>query len=352
MSYEWPLDPTHLFGERYPQMLSGLPAGDVDEIRGKIISMWQDHPGGWVYEWSRLAERYARANDHYLSSLAYGWARFPVLADQPKRRAFQHQIEQYERASATFDVTFERRIVDVPYADATTAVPVHILARPGLSAEAPVLIASGGVDTWKMDLHAMFSRIALSLPYRVLAFDIPGTGESAVPLDPKAHQVITGLINIARKLGNGKVAHFGFSMGGYFSARSALSGEVDASIVIGGPVAKAFESGRSFEVGMDHIVGNAFGFDALPAHDDLMRRLSALTLRDLLDRNANSPMFVANGADDIHVPAEDTLIFNGCRNTHVSLIPGTGHCAIANRKLETVVLPAMTRWLAALELTK
>lgn len=352
MSYEWPLDPANLFSERYPQILSSLPSADVNEVRSKIVSMWSDRPGGWVYEWSRLAEQYAHANDHYRSSLAYGWAKFPVLADAPKRQAFQHQIEQYERASATFDVTFTRRVFDVPYAGSTTSVPVHILAKHGLPADAPVLIASGGVDTWKMDLHMLFSRIALSLPYRVLAFDIPGTGESAIPLDLKAYQMIQGLIDIARKLGNGKVAHFGFSMGGYFSAQSALSGEVDAAIVIGGPVEKSFESGRIFEAGMDHIVGNAMGFDSLPTHDELMLRLSALTLRALFNRNANSPMFVANGADDIHVPVEDTMVFNGCKEALVSLVPDTGHCTIANGKLETTVFPAMVSWLAALELTK
>lgn len=352
MSYEWPIAPADLFNERYPQMLSTLPVEDIDEMRGKIAAMWPDCPGGWVYEWSRLAERYTRADDYFRSSLAYGWAKFPVLANESKRQAFQQQITQYERAAATFDVTFDRRIFDVPYAGTTTAVPVHVLARPGLGEDAPVMIASGGVDTWKIDLHTLFSRIALALPYRVFAFDIPGTGESAVPLDLDAHQVITGLIEIARKHGNGKVVHFGFSMGGYFSAHSALSGAVDASIVIGGPVERAFDSGRRFDAGMDHIVGNAMGFDSLPASDDLRRHLSALSLRALFDSNANSPMFVANGADDIHVPRDDTLIFNRCRRSFVSLIPDTGHCAIANGKLETVVFPEMTKWLAGLELTK
>jgi esterase FrsA len=96
MSYEWPLDPRNLCTERYPQMLSILPKADVDEIRTKISDVWADQPGGWVYQWSCLAERYAQAADHYKSSLAYGWAKFPVLADEPKRQAIKHQLEHYE----------------------------------------------------------------------------------------------------------------------------------------------------------------------------------------------------------------------------------------------------------------
>src|SRR5580704_5766434 len=94
MSYEWPVDPADLFGERCPQMVNaGLPAGDVDAVRSVIIDMWKDEPGGWVYEWSRLASRYAAAGSHLLAALAYGWAKFPTLADGSKRVALARQLE-------------------------------------------------------------------------------------------------------------------------------------------------------------------------------------------------------------------------------------------------------------------
>jgi len=49
--------------------------------------MWPDAPGGWVYEWSGLAARYAGEGSHQLAALAYGWAKFPTLADDFKRGA-------------------------------------------------------------------------------------------------------------------------------------------------------------------------------------------------------------------------------------------------------------------------
>ena len=60
MSYQWPVDAEDLFGERYPQMVNtGFPASRVDAVRAAITEMWPDAPGGWVYEWSELAARYA-----------------------------------------------------------------------------------------------------------------------------------------------------------------------------------------------------------------------------------------------------------------------------------------------------
>ena len=88
MSFQWPLDPQELFGERYAQMINtGLPVHDVDAVRAVITDMWADAPGGWVYEWSKLAATYAEAGSHQTAALAYGWAKFPALADDSKRAA-------------------------------------------------------------------------------------------------------------------------------------------------------------------------------------------------------------------------------------------------------------------------
>ena len=124
------------------------------------------------------------------------------------------------------------------------------------------MIASGGVDGWKMDLHFLFLAFAINVGARMVLFDIPGTGESAIPLSRESAEVINGLVAYARELGNGRVAHLGISMGGYFSAITGLSGTVDAAVVLGGPVEEAFAEGRSFEFGMADIVGNALGFNA------------------------------------------------------------------------------------------
>jgi esterase FrsA len=55
--------------------------------------------------------------------------------------------------------------------------------------------------------------------------------------------------------------------------------------------------------------------------------MAGFSLRALLDQDLNGPMLVVNGADDVHVPQADTLVFEGRRDTSVHLIPDTGHCA-------------------------
>jgi esterase FrsA len=272
MTYQWPIDPQDLFAERYPQMLgSRLPAEDVNGVRTAVVEMWGDRSGGWVREWSLLASGYAAAGRHDLAALAYGWAKFPVLADNAKHTAFKHQIEQYVLAANSFPVRFHRRELALDYRDARTSLPVHMLSAPTLSPSAPVLIASGGVDTWKMDFHLLFAVLALSTGAHVLAFDIPGTGEAGVPLSRENTAIIDGLIGAARDLGNGRVAHFGLSMGGYFSAYSGLAGIVDAAVVLGGPVEAAFAPDRKWEFGMADIVGNAAGLDHQLTDGELAR---------------------------------------------------------------------------------
>ncbi|MFJ6690503.1 alpha/beta fold hydrolase [Streptomyces sp. NPDC091294] len=341
MSYQWPLEVEGLFTERYPQMVNtGLPAGDVDVVRSAITEMWADAPGGWVYEWSRLAERYAAAGSHGLAALAYGWAKFPTLADGAKRTALSHQIRQYQLAAPGFGVDFQRKMLDLPYRDGTTTLPVHVLTPSGVP-RGPVLLFSGGVDGWKMDLHTLMTGLVHHLHMPLMAFDVPGTGESQVPMTPDGSEIIRGLIAHARTLGNGVVVHMGVSVGGHYSARAGLAGDPDAAIVLGAPVEKAFAA-RQAQFGMDGIIGNALGFDRHPPLEELSTALEAFSLRPLLDQDRQTPMLVINGADDVHVPQADTLVFQGRRDTEVHLLPDTGHCAIT--KLPEV-LQIISAWL-------
>ncbi len=78
---------------------------------------------------------------------------------------------------------------------------------------------------------------------------------------------------------------------------------------------------------MAGIVGNALGFDAPPSPDQFSALFPGLSLRPLLDQDSNAPMLVINGADDVHVPQHDTLVFQDRRDTVVELIPDAPHCA-------------------------
>jgi len=336
VAYEFEVAADELFGERYAQMVStGVPVEDIAAVGATITDMWAGTPGGWVYEWSQLADRYARQGDHELAATAFGWAKFPTISNEPKRLALAKQVEQYQLAAPTFDAAFERTVLELPYDGGSTEVPVHLLTPPGIDEDHPVVVYSGGVDTWKMDMHGLLEIIAKITHAPVLAFDLPGTGESTVPMSPDVGADLTReVLEHARELGNGIVVHFGLSMGGHYSAHTGLAGEADAAVVLGGPIDAAFTASPS-HFGMLGIVANALGYDAEPTEAEITQQLERFSLRPLLDADTNVPMLVMNGADDVHVPPHDVLVFQGRRDTEVHLLPDTGHCAIT--KLDDVV---------------
>ncbi|HEX3743318.1 MAG TPA: alpha/beta fold hydrolase [Bryobacteraceae bacterium] len=347
MGYEYVIDAKAMFEDRFTEFVTlGIPKTEVMEMQSIITDMWADAPGGWVYEWSRLAQKHAQAHEMFLASLAYGCAKFPCLANDARRVALNKQLETYLAAAPGFSVKFERRLIDVPFKGAKVTVPAHLYGAMDQYSKEPVLVFSGGVDTWKMDCHGLCVALAQHLPVTVLAFDQPGTGETRVPLAVEADEVVLGLVAEARRVGNGKVAHFGMSFGANYSAMAGLLGAVDASIVLGGPVDHAFapEALHKLPYGMMDIIGNDMGFDHRPSDAEFLAAASKLARRDLLARPENSPMLIINGADDYFVPQRDTLLFEERKNCEVHLIPGTGHCAFS--KLPEVMAIVM-RWLPA-----
>jgi esterase FrsA len=347
VAYEFAVDAEALFAERYPQFVNlGLVPEDLNRVRATITTMWADRPGGWTFEFTALARGYAERGEHHLAALAYGAARFPVLTNQVRREALRRQVEEYQKAAPTFGVRFDRRILALPYQGATTRVPVHLLSAVKDHRRTPVLLFSGGLDTWKMDLHPLAVAFARGAGVTVLAFDHPGTGETEAPLDGSADVVIHGLIDQARRIGNGMVGHFGFSFGGNFSAATGLSGAVDAAICLGGPVRASFEPAnlRRLRYSMAGIAGNAYGFTAPPSEARMLAASVPFDRDALLGQDRNAPMLVVNGADDVHVPRADTLVFRGRRHTETRVVPGTGHGAAS--KLPEVI-PIMIDWLRA-----
>ncbi len=349
--YTYEIDTAEMFEDRAAQFEKlGIPLDDIERIRAAVTDMWADAPGGWVYEWSRLAQEYADRGDHLMASLIYGCAKFPALTDQARVQAMQHQLQQFLLAAKDFPVAFERRIIAVPYRGGTVEVPIHLYSTDSEYPARPVLIATGGVDTWKMDLHPWWVGFTMNAGVSTLAFDHPGTGETSIPLDEHADEVIRGIADYASTLGNGRVGHFGASFGGNFSAMSGLAGIVDAAVDLGGPVVDSFEQGhvKNLPYGMHDIVGNAMHRDHSPTLDELTAGLGQLRRRDLLAQQGNSAMLVVNGADDYFIPQSDTLIFQGRPGTEVHLIENTGHCAMSKAP---EVVPMIIAWLRE-QLTK
>ncbi|MDV9173712.1 alpha/beta hydrolase [Streptomyces sp. W16] len=345
--FTFPVAPDDLLHERTPQFTAlGIPRPVVDRARARITDMWGTGAGSWVPVWAAEAERAYAAGEPLLASLCWGAARFPCLATADRRAAQERQLAAYLEAAPGFPVRFQRAVLKVP-----EPVPVHFFqrrraARPG------VVVLSGGVDTWKMDLHRLAVATARATGLLVAAVDMPGTGESTVPLAPDADRILVGLVSQLRRAHGRPVGFYGISFGAHWAAKLALGGQVDAAVDLGGPTGA---SGLPIDVarlphGMAGIIGNALHLDEMPGPaviDDLLARFS-LREQGLLDDPGSgpggSPLLVVNGANDLYVPLGDTVGLAGRPGTTVWVVENAGHCA---PERSTQVNLALWGWLVA-----
>lgn len=321
------VEPAKLFEERTRQFRQcGIPASAIFKAQSAITDMWSMEAGGWVPEWAALAEK-AQADDKLLlASQLWGAARFPSMATADRRFAYEMQLECYLDASGDFGVPFSRRTFDVPYSGGTTQLTAHLFG----AARRGVVVISGGVDTWKMDLHRLMVMTARMTRMLVVAIDMPGTGESPLNLAPDAEDVLIGLIEVLRaEYPRSKLGYMGLSFGGHWAAKLAMLGAVDAAVAIGGPTGLAGEKTDVLNLpyGMAGIIGNALGLDELPDQDYVNASLDGFSLRELLPDSAPTPLYAINGAKDQYIPQGDTLGLAERPNTKVWLVKNGTHCA-------------------------
>lgn len=330
----FPIDPADLFVERSRQWAQcGVPRQALRDARASIRTMWDDGPGGWTWEWIRQAQALERCGRDLAAALVYGVARFPCASTPVQREAHERQLAAYLRASSNFPLPFERTVLEVGYGGQSIAVPTHILTPRNASDDVPTVCFSGGVDTWKMDLHRMALLLVRSLGARVVSIDMPGTGESTVPLTPSADEVYGGVLGA---VGGNRKAMWGMSFGGHWAAKLALRGVVNAAVDIGGPVGAISSHGgllTSLPNGMTGIVAHAMNLDRIPDPAEAEALLARFSLRPqgLLEPGPHcAPLLVANGDADPYVPPEDTTVFRNFPSARVWLVRGGYHC-VADR---------------------
>ena len=78
--------------------------------------------------------------------------------------------------------------------DAQTKVAVHRYGARVDSRPQPLLCLTGGVDMLKVELHRLASLIARATGFEVVAFDMPGTGESMLALSKDSEWVYRAVL--------------------------------------------------------------------------------------------------------------------------------------------------------------
>jgi esterase FrsA len=329
--FTFPVEPEDLFVERAAQMSAwGIPKAIVRDIRSSIHSMWESGEGGWTFEWTRRAERAERRGKWLLAAALHGGARFPVACTPERRTALDRQIDCFSKAAASFPVAFERRAVAVRTAQGTIEVPAHVYGKK--RPRRPVVLLSGGVDTYKVELHRLALVLCGLAGVRVVAIDMPGTGETPGALTPSSDEVYAGVLDAVADDG-AKRGVFGISFGGHWAAKLALTGRVDAAIDLGGPVGSVpldADYVQRLPNGMTGIVANALGLDAIPARDETGRLIADFSLRrqGLFERAVSElPLLAINGLGDPYIPPDETLVFQGMNGAEAWVFRDGDHCA-------------------------
>jgi esterase FrsA len=325
--FTFPLEPAELFEERATQMAGwGIRRSTVTVARRRIRDMWGEGEGSWVGEWGREAERAEGEGEWLQAALLWGAARFPSLATESRRSAYERQLAAYERAAPDFQLHFERLVLEVESGNGSTPVAAHVFRRRR-AASRSLLVVSGGVDTWKVELHKLLVALARLSGLTVAAIDMPGTGESEVPLDPDGDRIVAAAVDrLADRWRAPARSFFGISFGGHWAAKLALADRVDAAIDLGGPVGSG-EHAIDFSTlpnGMTGIVANALGLGALPdpeAVADLVDRFS-LRRQRLLGRPHRAALLAVNGDLDPYVPLADTTVFEADPNATAWVVEG------------------------------
>ena len=342
------LSPADLFNERSVQFRAwGIPPALIKRAQAKIHDCWASGPGGWCHEWESLALDAEKAEKWLLASALHAAARFPVPITDDRKAAMLRQIACYERAAVKFPVPFERKTISVPYRTGHSTVTTHIF-NPRRASNAAICL-SAGVDTQKMEIHRLALALAVGGNFTVAVIDMPGTGESKIPLAPDADAIYAGVIDHLRSFyGASKVGVVALSFGGMWAAKLSMLGAVDAAVDIGGPVCASPLDGvfiSRLPNGMPGIIANAMGLSEVPSVTEFDHLLSGFMdeMRPLLARRQSSSLLVFNGDADPYIPRQEIEVFRDFPNADVWMFKNATHCA---PEILPRAIPSVVGWLS------
>jgi esterase FrsA len=287
-------------------------------------------PEPWTEAWGALAEDYAAraraatapAERHPLWDQAYQAAflgRYPVPNHPLKAKLYDRAREYFLEATALEKPPLE--VVDVPFEGRPGEGDKvrFYLTRPEGVERPRVVLAWGGIDTWKEESHARLGALLRTRGLAAVLIDIPGTGESPVLASVDAERQYTPVFDyLATRtdLDGSRCGVIGASFGGYWAMKLAYThrDHVAAAVNWGGGVHITFtpqwqeRSRDATSYLMDLMAARARIFGG-STFEDYVERCPQLSLLDqgLLDA-ASSPILLVNGRDDQQNSIDDLYL--------------------------------------------
>lgn len=318
----------------------------ADDVQGVLSGLNSYDRDAWAAAFSAVAARYqARAeeaeqigdtsvaHENYLR--AYGYYRmacYPTMNSAGKKSAYRKSQEMLLRASRYFDIPIER--VEIPFAGRPgegDRIIAH-LRVPKATDRLPVLLVSGGIDTFKEDMH---TDQVLARNVATLAIDIPGVGDAPLAGSEDAERMFTPVLEwIAGRpeLDPAGVGYWGGSTGGYWAAKIAHTHRNSLACVVsqGGCIDHGFdaewiEQAQSGEYPFElaETLAYAFGRDTFEQWVDYAPKLS-LVRHGILDRPCAETLLI-NGLHDTVFPISDYYLLLEHGSPKSARFFATGH---------------------------
>jgi esterase FrsA len=320
-------------------------------------------PEPWTAAWGALAEDFAAqaraaaepSKRHDLWVQAYQAAflgRYPVPNHPRKAKLYDSAREYFLKAGALEQPPIE--VVEVPFAGRPgegDAVRFY-LTRPEDVERPRVVLAWGGIDTWKEESHARLGALLRARGLAVALVDIPGTGESPVLASADAERQFTPVFDhLAGRtdLDGGRCGVIGASFGGYWAMKLAYThrDHVAAAVNWGGGVHITFtaewqeRSRNATSYLMDLMAARAQIFGG-STFQDYVERCPELSLLDqgLLD-TPSSPILLINGRDDQQNSLDDLYLSLDHGNPKAARVFDGGHMG------QGPTVPTIIDWMCA-----
>lgn len=367
--HQWPEHPWLSYQFRRVLGETQEGGGAVSECFQAASRMVPGDKESWHREWLRVAERnrlrgdaaerdgnvltaracWLRATDYYRS------AEFWLAADDPRRLAtFDRCEEVFQKAGRYFDPPLE--VVKVPYEDGAH-LDAYFIPTPHADGPQPVLIAFGGLDSFKDELLFMVGRAALERGIACLLVDGPGQGGTLRRQGITTrhdYEVPVGrcidYLETRDDVDTARIGVCGSSLGGYYAARAASYEHRLAAAVSHGAI-WSIESLWS-DAGEDHgLAGHikwVFGVDSMAAAHE---RWQNFALEGSLE-HMRCPYLIVHGGHDVLGVEGATRVYEYARahgiDVTLDLIPseetGAEHCQHDNPSLGQ---ERVADWLAA-----
>lgn len=315
----WPEHPWLSYQFRRALGESQEGGGSVSESFLAASRMWPIDKESWHREWNIIAEANLRrgyeaeAAGHTYTAKRY-WlkatnqfrsAEFWLAAKDERRLAtFLKCEESFQAAGRYFDPPIEQ--VEIPYLDGQVLYG-HFIQSPvarDASGRSPVLIAFGGLDSFKEELYFMVGRGALERGISCLLVDGPGQGATLRKHDIYNrfdYEVPVGAcidyLETRDDVDTSRIAVSGSSLGGYYAARAAAFEPRLAAVVSHGAVWAVNEIwGEADEThGLAEHIKWVFGAGSMR---EALEMGKAFTLEGIVDR-IRCPYLIVHGGFDV-----------------------------------------------------